>query len=503
VIYQLFRSLHLLSILCVLLLVSIVSLGVVFNSINTISSSNSLLALNPKLAAAYAEGSANNIDKDNLIFGDPVNISNNTRDSVYSQIATYKNNVYVVWEEDTAADFTTNKQELPTSSSTNYDIYFKKSTDGGVTFSKAIDISNNAGFSQHPQIAVSGSNVYLAWTDDMSHNKEILFRMSSDEGNSFGRTIKLSDGIGESYNQEISSYGNNVYVVWENKFDNTNHINTTSDTNTIGISNDVNSASHAIDAYGVNNNRILFKASTDGGNSFKNAQTITTNLRGIADLYPKIAASQNDVYITWSVGMPTSRVEDRITDYSNNKSVNNNNDNNSGIEQKQGIYFTKSSNSGQSFTNSVRLNGEASHAGESQIAASGNQVYVVWSGNSDNLIPNDLYFIKSIDNGNSFTDEISLSKKSSLNAELAVAGNNVYIIWQDFLRPTNQEILIKKSTDGGNTFTDTSTNISNNKGTSECPSIAISKNIIYTMWEDNTPGNHEIYFSTGSNYAIS
>ncbi len=489
-----FRSLYSLSIFSVLLLISIISLGLIFNSI--IISSNNLLALKPKIATAYALSSHNNIDKDYVTFGDPINISNNARDSVYSQITTYKNNVYVVWEEDTVADSTINKPVLPTGDSANYDIYFKKSTDRGVTFSKAINVSTNPGFSQHPQISVSGSNVYLAWTDDTSYNKEILFRMSSDEGNSFGRTIRLSDGIGESYNQEISSYGNNVYVVWENNHDNPNRIKLTGSTNTIDIGNDdINNVSDEKDVYGVNNKRILFKASTDGGNSFKNVETITTNLGEIADLYPKIAASQNYVYLTWSVGMSTSKVEDRVSVYGNNN-------NNNNIEQRQGIYFTRSYDNGGNFSNAVKLNSEASRAGESQIAASGNQVYVVWSGNSDNLIPNDLYFIKSTDNGTSFTAESSLSKKSSLNAELAIDGNNVYIIWQDFLRPNNQEILIKKSTDSGNTFTDTSTNISNNKGTSECPSISISKNIIYTMWEDDTPGNHEIYFSRGSNSSV-
>lgn len=486
-----FRSLYSLSIFSVLLLISIISLGLIFNSI--IMSSSNLLALKPKMATAYAQSSHNNIYKDYVTFGDPINISNNTRDSVYSQITTYKNNVYVVWEEDTVADSTINKPVLPTSGSTNYDIYFKKSTDGGVTFSKAINISTNPGFSQHPQISVSGSNVYLAWTDDTSYNKEILFRMSSDEGNSFGKTIRLSDGIGESYNQEISSYGNNVYVVWENKYDDPNHITLTGNTNT------TNNVSDVKDFYGVNNKRILFKASADRGNSFKNIETITTDLMGIADLYPKIAASGNYVYLTWSVGMPTSRVEDRVGVYGNN---NNNNSNSNNIEQRQGIYFTRSYDNGGNFSNAVKLNSDASRAGESQIAASGNQVYVVWSGNSDNLIPNDLYFIKSTDNGTSFTAESSLSKKSSLNAELAIDGNNVYIIWQDFLRPKNQEILIKRSTDGGNTFTDTSTNISNNKGTSECPSISISKDNIYTMWEDDTPGNHEIYFSRGFNSSI-
>jgi hypothetical protein len=142
------------------------------------------------------------------------------------------------------------------------------------------------------------------------------------------------------------------------------------------------------------------------------------------------------------------------------------------------------------------------YVGESQIASSGSQVYITWSGNSDNLISNDLFFIKSTDNGNSFTKESSLRKISSLNAELAVNGNNVYIVWQDFLKPNNQEILIKKSIDRGDTFANTITNISNNKGTSECPSIAISKNIVYAIWEDDTLGNHEIFFTKSNNYKL-
>ena len=469
---RLFTQLYLLSIFSILGLTPVIALELSFNSV--VKHTN-LLALEQKIASAYAQGSANNIDKRYEIFSDPINISNNPRDSVYSQVATYKNNTYVVWEEETPLDTTTTADNGESSSRgpSNYDIFFKKSTDGGLTFSKAINISDNAGFSQHPQIAVSGSNVYLAWTDDTSSNKQILFRMSSDEGSNFGRTIKLSDGLSESYNQEISAYGNNVYVVWENKYSNTNNIRDTSTTN------------EKLD-------RILFKASTDGGNSFKNEKIITTRVEGIAQMYPKIAASGNDVYLTWSLGMATSRAQDKISDYQIN-----------GVDREQGIFFTKSSDSGESFTNIVKVNSKASHAGESQIAASGNRVYIVWSGNSDNLIPNDLFFIRSTDNGNSFTTESSLSKKSSLNAELAVNGNNVYIIWQDFLRPNNQEILIKKSSDGGETFTDISTNLSNNKGTSECPSISISQNVVYTLWEDDTPGNHEIYFARSYNNILS
>ena len=45
-------------------------------------------------------------------------------------------------------------------------------------------------------------------------------------------------------------------------------------------------------------------------------------------------------------------------------------------------------------------------------------------------------------------------------------------------------------------------NLSNNTGISECPSIAIS-NHIYIVWEDITPGNHEILFTRGTIQEIS
>jgi hypothetical protein len=482
----LFKPLYLLSIVSIILLISTTAFNSFITGANLIAFKQEILA--------YAEDSANNIDNRYMNFVDPINLSNNARDSVYAQIAVFRNNVYVVWEEKTPAN--TNEGDIITNSSTNYDVYFKKTTDGGGTFSKAINISNNSGFSEHPQIAVSGSNVYVTWTDDTSLTKEILFRMSSDEGNSFGKTIQLSNDSGKSYNQEISAFANNVYVVWEDKYDNTNHIKHTGSINANDNNNTIDSTARIEDTYGVSNNngRILFKASMDRGNTFKDTKIITTNSGGIAESYPKIAAYQNNVYIAWNIGMPPSTIEKRRIDYTNTES------NRAG--QIQGIFFTRSSDGGDNFSKNVKLNNNESHVGESQIAASGNQVYIVWSGNSDNLISNDLFFIRSADYGNSFTEESILRKHSSLNAELAVNGDNVYIVWQDSLIPNNQEILIKKSIDRGDAFADSITNLSNNKGTSECPSIAISNNIVYAIWEDDTLGNHEIFFTRSYNNSI-
>jgi hypothetical protein len=72
----------------------------------------------------------------------------------------------------------------------------------------------------------------------------------------------------------------------------------------------------------------------------------------------------------------------------------------------------------------------------------------------------------------------------------------VYVAWQALLLDDNEEILIKKSSDNGATFTNTSENIGRNQGISECTSIAVSdNNNVYLVWEDYTTGNHEILFA--------
>src|SRR6187431_2988093 len=116
----------------------------------------------------------NNIDitfNSDFYFANVTNITNNTLDSVYAQIAAIDNNVYLVWQE------SVNDK----SKENNYDIYFKKSKDNGNTFSKPINLSNNTGFSEHPQIAISNNSIFIVWTDNThSNNTEIMFTKSID-----------------------------------------------------------------------------------------------------------------------------------------------------------------------------------------------------------------------------------------------------------------------------------------------------------------------------------
>jgi hypothetical protein len=114
------------------------------------------------------------------------------------------NNVYIVWQEDfPGAD----------------EIYYRRSTDGGTTFDDIVNLSNNTNGSESPAISTSGNNVYVMWRDfihgnNIPANREIVLRISTDGGASFGPIRNVSNTPGGSENPAISVLGSNLYVVW-------------------------------------------------------------------------------------------------------------------------------------------------------------------------------------------------------------------------------------------------------------------------------------------------
>src|SRR6476646_6989860 len=120
-----------------------------------------------KAYAQYHLSSSNNnnttnINDKTINFTKSFNLTNNTQDSVYPRVAAFGNNVYVIWQESVSPNSSSStstssaaiKDETNNISSSNsfinqpnYDIFIKKSSDGGVTFDKEINLSNNSGFS--------------------------------------------------------------------------------------------------------------------------------------------------------------------------------------------------------------------------------------------------------------------------------------------------------------------------------------------------------------------
>jgi hypothetical protein len=65
-------------------------------------------------------------------------------------------------------------------------------------------------------VSQDGNNVYIVWWTNKSENWEVMFRASTDGGQTFGDKINLSNSSDiESQNAEIVAVGeNNVYVSW-------------------------------------------------------------------------------------------------------------------------------------------------------------------------------------------------------------------------------------------------------------------------------------------------
>jgi hypothetical protein len=145
------------------------------------------------------------------------------------------------------------------------------------------------------------------------------------------------------------------------------------------------------------------------------------------------------------------------------------------------------------------------------IATSGDNVYVTWDSNQTGN--REILFRASSDGGKTFDDKINISNSTNGRSDMqdvAASGNNVYVTWCDD-KTGDMEIYIRKSSDGGKTFGNTTML----KSVGTLPSnikyipyeqqdteliqidtnVALSDNNTYTTWWDNKTGNWEVLFT--------
>ena len=178
--------------------------------------------------------------------------------------------------------------------------------------------------------------------------------------------------------------------------------------------------------------------------------------------------------------------------------------------------FAKSLDNGNKFDKVV--NNVSNSTGWSfgpQMAVFGSNVYVVWNENPHGK-KGDIMFRRSNNNGTTFenkiTDLSNGTEGDSFDQRIVAVQsknkvNDVYVVWSEYATNGNEEIHLRRSTDGGNTF-DNNTNLTsnnNNNGRSQLaqlaqhPQIALSQNKdnntnVYVAWDANTTANNEEIF---------
>ena len=152
----------------------------------------------------------------------------------------------------------------------DYETYFAKSTNSGGTFSAKVNLSNNAGSSLSSQVSFSGVNVFVTWLDDTPGNFDIMMKRSVNSGGSFQAVKNLSANAGSSLNPQVATSGANVYFTWYD--------------------------------FSPGNWEIFLKRSTDNGATLQPLVQISNNAG--ASKFPQVTTVGANVYIIWQDNTP-------------------------------------------------------------------------------------------------------------------------------------------------------------------------------------------------------
>jgi hypothetical protein len=318
-------------------------------------------------------------------------------------------------------------------SSPFFEIYYKRSTDGGVVWSSDTQLTYNYAWSASPAIAIADTNVHIVWMDSRDGAMGIYYKHSFDQGTSWSSDIRLSDLLPDSSQTfpSIAVTGDTVHVVWGDDR--------------------------------AENFEIFYKRSFDGGSSWS-ADTRLTSAPD-SSTNPSVCVSDSLVSVVWY-------------DYRHGNPE---------------IYYKRSTDGGINWEADTRLTNDSNNSYCPSVSSSDSNVHVVWHDDRNGF--SDIYYKRSTDGGNSWSADTRLtyapSNESSLPS-IATSGNSIHVVWND-TRDGNYEIYYKRSTDSGVSW-GSDTRLTTAADTSVTPSVSFSGTKLHVMWCDKRDGNHEIYY---------
>ena len=331
-------------------------------------------------------------------------------------VATSGDTLHVVWHDDRDGD---------------YEIYYKRSTDGGTGWSADARLTTAAQNSWYPSLAAAEADVHVVWADNRDGNFEIYYKRSPDGGTSWEADSRLTNAPDYSgYPALAVSPQRDIHGVWAD--------------------------------YRDGNWEIYHKRSTDRGTSWGPDERLTDDPG--ASGYPSVAISETDVHIVW--------FDDR--------------------DGNDEVYYKHSTDRGTSWGPDERLTHDPGASGYPSLAVSGTDVHVVWFDDRDGN--EEIYHKCSTDGGISWGADVRLTSDSSFSEHpsVAVSGPNVHVVWEDG-RNGYAEIYYKGSTDRGTSW-GVDVRLTNAPDYSRFPSVAVTGTKVHAVWEDVRSGNPEIFY---------
>ncbi len=336
------------------------------------------------------------------------------------------NNVYVIWS--TSRHIFVYPRDIGT-------IFLSESTDGGLSFHKPIEINEHDTSLSGPEIATAGNKIYFIWGSVVSQecaqdNCKTLVHIRSLENNTLSQiyTPITLDNLSQL---KISASENSIYLT--------------------GVAFQTDSLDHVVMGVrtpytnGTAPQWVFFSKSVDGGATFDKPVNLSGSRHHctnngpngrceIGDIYSY--ASGTDVYVIWEAENYTKNAQE--------------------------AFFAGSTNNGNTFGKVIQLNPYGFDdivcefvvtCVDIKAPASKDTVYLVWSANNMHSEQDHVIFAKSIDGGNTF-DYTDISDKTGITDQpvLSLGRGTIYVAGTNPGFQEGNHVFFAKSIDGGNTF---------------------------------------------------
>lgn len=254
-----------------------------------------------------------------ITWGNDIRQTKNINTSLSPCIASSGLLVHIVWHDERDYNYPYKSE-----------IYYKRSTDGGLTWGEDIRLTFSVSYSAYSSIVVSGSLMHLVWMDNRDGLGEIYYKRSTDSGINWGADTRLTNEYYDSWSPSIAASGKLVHIVW----------------------------SDSRNGY----DEIYYKRSTDDGITW-GADNRLTNAPFNSNS-PSVAVSDKLVHVAWDDWRDNDRE----------------------------IYYKRSTNGGITWGVDTRLTNAIYNSERPSIAVSGSHVNVVWTDSRNGYINSEIYY---------------------------------------------------------------------------------------------------------------
>jgi len=133
-------------------------------------------------------------------WGPDARVTFDTHTSSDPSIAVSGTCVHAVWSDDRTGD--------------GSEVYYRQSMDGGESWGAETRLTTSPDWSTRPSVAASGSNVHVVWQDARTGDFDIIYRRSTDGGAVWGPDFTLTNDPASSYYPSVAQSDSAVFVLW-------------------------------------------------------------------------------------------------------------------------------------------------------------------------------------------------------------------------------------------------------------------------------------------------